>query len=65
MDGIRTAPLNKEALHAAGHLYPGHTTGNLHGPGAHEAPGARATPRTSPRAHATPGTCTPPGHAQN
>ncbi|WP_308401304.1 4-hydroxythreonine-4-phosphate dehydrogenase PdxA [Streptomyces sp. AC512_CC834] len=25
IDGICTAPLNKEALHAAGHLYPGHT----------------------------------------
>ena len=24
-DGISTAPLNKEALHAAGHNYPGHT----------------------------------------
>ena len=23
--GICTAPLNKEALHAAGHVYPGHT----------------------------------------
>ncbi|MEV5922296.1 4-hydroxythreonine-4-phosphate dehydrogenase PdxA [Streptomyces pseudogriseolus] len=25
IDGICTAPLNKEALHAAGHVYPGHT----------------------------------------
>jgi 4-hydroxythreonine-4-phosphate dehydrogenase len=25
MDAICTAPLNKEALHAAGHFYPGHT----------------------------------------
>jgi 4-phospho-D-threonate 3-dehydrogenase / 4-phospho-D-erythronate 3-dehydrogenase len=25
IDAICTAPLNKEALHAAGHLYPGHT----------------------------------------
>lgn len=25
MDAITTAPLNKEALHAAGHKYPGHT----------------------------------------
>ena len=25
IDGIATAPLNKEALHLAGHLYPGHT----------------------------------------
>ncbi|MET4639628.1 4-hydroxythreonine-4-phosphate dehydrogenase PdxA [Mycetocola sp. 2940] len=25
VDAICTAPLNKEALHAAGHLYPGHT----------------------------------------
>jgi 4-hydroxythreonine-4-phosphate dehydrogenase len=25
IDAIVTAPLNKEALHAAGHLYPGHT----------------------------------------
>ncbi|GAA3908609.1 D-threonate 4-phosphate dehydrogenase [Gibbsiella dentisursi] len=25
VDAIATAPLNKEALHAAGHLYPGHT----------------------------------------
>ncbi|WP_236067520.1 4-hydroxythreonine-4-phosphate dehydrogenase PdxA [Streptomyces brasiliscabiei] len=25
VQGICTAPLNKEALHAAGHLYPGHT----------------------------------------
>ncbi|GAA2264528.1 4-hydroxythreonine-4-phosphate dehydrogenase 2 [Streptomyces ruber] len=25
IDGICTAPLNKEALHAAGHMYPGHT----------------------------------------
>jgi len=24
-DGIVTAPLNKQALHAAGHIYPGHT----------------------------------------
>ena len=25
VDAICTAPLNKEALHAAGHIYPGHT----------------------------------------
>ncbi len=25
VDAISTAPLNKEALHAAGHMYPGHT----------------------------------------
>ena len=25
IDGIVTAPLNKEAMHAGGHLYPGHT----------------------------------------
>lgn len=25
VDAITTAPLNKEALHAAGHMYPGHT----------------------------------------
>ena len=25
VQAIATAPLNKEALHAAGHLYPGHT----------------------------------------
>ncbi|MCB1077950.1 MAG: 4-hydroxythreonine-4-phosphate dehydrogenase PdxA, partial [Verrucomicrobiae bacterium] len=25
VDGVATAPLNKEAMHAAGHLYPGHT----------------------------------------
>ncbi|WP_413726886.1 D-threonate 4-phosphate dehydrogenase [Sodalis sp. RH16] len=25
VQGIATAPLNKEALHAAGHIYPGHT----------------------------------------
>lgn len=25
VDGVSTAPLNKEALHAAGHRYPGHT----------------------------------------
>lgn len=25
IDGICTAPLNKEALHKAGHIYPGHT----------------------------------------
>jgi 4-phospho-D-threonate 3-dehydrogenase / 4-phospho-D-erythronate 3-dehydrogenase len=25
IDGICTAPLNKEALHAAGHVFPGHT----------------------------------------
>ena len=27
MDAVSTGPLNKEALHAAGHRFPGHTHG--------------------------------------
>ena len=47
VQAICTAPLNKEALHAAGHIYPGHTELLAHLTGTHEvsmmleAPGLR------------------------
>ncbi|WP_433869129.1 4-hydroxythreonine-4-phosphate dehydrogenase PdxA [Saccharopolyspora sp. CA-218241] len=42
--GICTAPLNKEALHAAGHVYPGHTELLAHLTGTDEVSMMLATP---------------------
>lgn len=44
-DGICTAPLNKEALHAAGHLYPGHTELLAHLTGVDEVSMMLSTPK--------------------
>ncbi|WP_416971697.1 4-hydroxythreonine-4-phosphate dehydrogenase PdxA [Streptomyces sp. 4F14] len=43
--GICTAPLNKEALHAAGHLYPGHTELLAHLTGVDEVSMMLSTPK--------------------
>ncbi|PAZ14554.1 4-hydroxythreonine-4-phosphate dehydrogenase PdxA [Streptomyces sp. SA15] len=43
--GICTAPLNKEALHSAGHLYPGHTELLAHLTGVDEVSMMLSTPR--------------------
>ncbi len=43
--GICTAPLNKEALHAAGHLYPGHTELLAHLTGVEEVSMMLSTPK--------------------
>jgi 4-hydroxythreonine-4-phosphate dehydrogenase len=43
--GICTAPLNKEALHAAGHLYPGHTELLAHLTGVAEVSMMLSTPK--------------------
>lgn len=43
--GICTAPLNKEALHAAGHLYPGHTELLAHLTGTEEVSMMLSTPK--------------------
>ncbi|MCT9140307.1 4-hydroxythreonine-4-phosphate dehydrogenase PdxA [Streptomyces violarus] len=45
VDGICTAPLNKGALHAAGHLYPGHTELLAHLTGVEEVSMMLSTPR--------------------
>lgn len=45
--GICTAPLNKEALHAAGHIYPGHTELLAHLTGTEEVSMMLATPKVS------------------
>lgn len=45
VQGICTAPLNKEALHAAGHLYPGHTELLAHLTGTEEVSMMLSTPR--------------------
>ncbi|MEV7681211.1 4-hydroxythreonine-4-phosphate dehydrogenase PdxA [Streptomyces sp. NPDC088341] len=45
VQGICTAPLNKEALHAGGHLYPGHTELLAHLTGVEEVSMMLSTPR--------------------
>ncbi|MCX2730143.1 4-hydroxythreonine-4-phosphate dehydrogenase PdxA [Saccharopolyspora sp. NFXS83] len=45
VQGICTAPLNKEALHAAGHLYPGHTELLAHLTGTEEVSMMLSTPK--------------------
>lgn len=45
VDGICTAPLNKEALHAAGHRYPGHTELLAHLTGVEEVSMMLSTPK--------------------
>lgn len=45
VQGICTAPLNKEALHAAGHRYPGHTELLAHLTGVDEVSMMLSTPR--------------------
>ncbi|MFB4274529.1 4-hydroxythreonine-4-phosphate dehydrogenase PdxA [Nonomuraea sp. MTCD27] len=45
--GICTAPLNKEALHAAGHIYPGHTELLAHLTGTEEVSMMLTTPKVS------------------
>lgn len=45
VQGICTAPLNKEALHAAGHLYPGHTELLAHLTGVEEVSMMLSTPK--------------------
>ncbi|MFF0223625.1 4-hydroxythreonine-4-phosphate dehydrogenase PdxA [Streptomyces sp. NPDC004629] len=45
VQGICTAPLNKEALHAAGHLYPGHTELLAHFTGVEEVSMMLSTPK--------------------
>lgn len=45
VQGICTAPLNKEALHAGGHLYPGHTELLAHLTGIEEVSMMLSTPR--------------------
>src|SRR6516225_11030934 len=45
IDGICTAPLNKEALHAAGHIFPGHTEMLAHLTGTPEVSMMLSTPR--------------------
>ncbi|GAA3768563.1 hypothetical protein GCM10022225_63910 [Plantactinospora mayteni] len=47
VQGICTAPLNKEALHAAGHIYPGHTELLAHLTGTDEVSMMLATPKVS------------------
>ncbi|MFD8919123.1 4-hydroxythreonine-4-phosphate dehydrogenase PdxA [Streptomyces sp. NPDC059569] len=45
VQGICTAPLNKEALHAGGHLYPGHTELLAHLTGVEEVSMMLSTPK--------------------
>ncbi|MET8977980.1 4-hydroxythreonine-4-phosphate dehydrogenase PdxA [Streptomyces sp. NPDC004539] len=45
VQGICTAPLNKEALHAAGHVYPGHTELLAHLTGVDEVSMMLSTPK--------------------
>jgi 4-hydroxythreonine-4-phosphate dehydrogenase len=45
VQGLCTAPLNKEALHAAGHIYPGHTELLAHLTGTEEVSMMLATPK--------------------
>ncbi|HEX6346294.1 4-hydroxythreonine-4-phosphate dehydrogenase PdxA [Umezawaea sp.] len=45
VQGICTAPLNKEALHAGGHVYPGHTELLAHLTGTEEVSMMLSTPR--------------------
>ena len=45
IDGICTAPLNKEALHAGGHIFPGHTEMLAHLTGTSEVSLMLATPK--------------------
>ncbi|MFB4275397.1 4-hydroxythreonine-4-phosphate dehydrogenase PdxA [Nonomuraea sp. MTCD27] len=45
VEAICTAPLNKEALHAAGHLYPGHTELLAHLTGTEEVSMMLSTPK--------------------
>ncbi|MGI5439930.1 4-hydroxythreonine-4-phosphate dehydrogenase PdxA [Streptomyces shenzhenensis] len=45
VQGICTAPLNKEALHAAGHVYPGHTELLAHFTGVEEVSMMLSTPK--------------------
>jgi 4-hydroxythreonine-4-phosphate dehydrogenase len=45
VQAICTAPLNKEALHAAGHIYPGHTELLAHLTGAEEVSMMLSTPK--------------------
>ena len=45
VDGICTAPLNKEALHSAGHIYPGHTELLAHLTGVEEVSMMLSTPK--------------------
>ncbi|MEU6132169.1 4-hydroxythreonine-4-phosphate dehydrogenase PdxA [Saccharopolyspora sp. NPDC047091] len=45
VQGICTAPLNKEALHAAGHLFPGHTELLAHLTGTEEVSMMLSTPK--------------------